>query len=125
MSKTNYTIEYNPASKTWCLYKNIEGNHSYNFYPIVQSENKKDCQIKLDEINKKNEENKSKLKNINKKRKGIRAVYNLYENDKLIDTDTKDNLLKKYNDLKHNNFYPYYFYKKGTKYKIEKVGKTK
>lgn len=122
MKKTVYNIEYNPVSKTWCLYKNIEGSQSLNFYPIVQSVDKKDCQAKLDEINAhlaKGYENRQMARH---KRKGLRALYNLYLNDELIDTDTKDNLVNKYKDLKHNEFYPSHFYKRRLlKYRVEKV----
>lgn len=123
MKKTTYNIEYNPVSKTWCLFKYVEGSNSYNFYPIVQSVDKKDCQAKLDEINKKIQKGKEKISKARKAKKGIKAIYNLYYEGKLIDADTKENLLKKHKDLRHNHFYNYYFYKKGTKYKVEKVTK--
>lgn len=50
MKKINYSIEYNPATKEWVLYKNIEGEQSFNFYPILQSDKKTDCINKLEEI---------------------------------------------------------------------------
>ena len=121
MAKATYKIEYNTASKTWCLYKYIEGNHSFNFYPLIQSTEKKDCQEKLDEINKRIKKGKENQSKVAKARKGIRAVYELYYEDKLIDTDTKDNLLKRHKDLRHNHFYHHYFYKKGTKYRTERI----
>ena len=120
MSKTNYSIEYNSASKTWCLYKNIEGNHSYNFYPIIQSVDKKDCQKKLEEINKKIEENKEKIRQTQKK--SWATIYNLYKDGKLIDTDTRNNLIKKYKVPQ--NLFNRYFYKrprKNTDYEVERV----
>ena len=119
MSKTYYNIEYNPVSETWCLFKYIEGNQSMNFYPIVQSKSKKDCQIKLDEINAKiieTEKNRKKSKG----QKGFRAIYELYSEGKLIDTDTKENLLKKYKDLGINLFQGY-IYKKGYKYTYKRI----
>ena len=119
MKKVTFSIEYNPVSKTWCLFKNIEGNQSYNFYPVIQSDNKKDCQKKLKEITKEREDISKKQHSSRKK-----SMYELYLDGKLIDTDTKDNLYNKYEDLKHNAFYPSYFYKKPRKnYKVVKVNK--
>lgn len=123
IKKTVYSVEYNPVSKTWCLYKNLESSQSLNFYPIVQSEKKQDCIKKLEEIKKKEKENHKKKVEMGKAKKGERATYRLYYEDKLVDTDTKENLIKKYKDLRHNVFYPYYFYKrKEVKYRVEKVG---
>ena len=116
--KTSYSIEYNPASKTWCLYKNIEGGNSYNFYPIVQSESKKDCQIKLKEINEKIEQKKLKIK----QKKVWATIYNLYKNEILIDSDTRNNLIKKHKVPQ--NVFNQYFYKTGTReYRTEKTDK--
>lgn len=115
MKKVTFSIEYNPVSKTWCLFKNIEGNQSYNFYPVIQSDNKKDCEDKLKEI-------QEKINNTKKcgRKKGIKAIYELYSEEKLIDTDTKENLLKKYKDLKINLFQGY-IYKKGYKYTYKRI----
>ena len=118
MSKTNYSIEYNPASKTWCLYKNLESSQSLNFYPIVQSEKKDDCAKKLAEIKKKEKENKKKMRENVKK--SWATVYRLYKNDVLIDTDTRANLIKKHK-VPQNTFNRY-FYKTGTKeFRAEKI----
>ena len=52
MKKIYYSIEFNTSNKMWCLFKNIEGEQSYNFYQIVESDRKIDCIQKLEEINK-------------------------------------------------------------------------
>lgn len=31
-----YTLEYNPTTKTWCVFKNIIKEHSFNFYVIYE-----------------------------------------------------------------------------------------
>ena len=116
MRKTTYNIEYNPVSKTWCLFKYIEGHNSYNFYPLVQSVDKKDCQKKLDELKKKITESTRK-----NQKKVWSTVYKLYRNDELIDTDTRKNLINKYKVPQRvfNNYY----YKKDCDYRVEKITK--
>lgn len=47
--KINYTLEYNPTNKLWVVWKNIEKEHSYNFYKVYEG-SKKECQIKLKEV---------------------------------------------------------------------------
>jgi len=45
-----YKIRFNPTTKTWCLFKHIEKDRSYNFYAIFESTNKKECITKLKEV---------------------------------------------------------------------------
>lgn len=47
--KINYTIEYNTTNKLWIVWKNIEKEYSFNFYPIYEG-NKQECKIKLKEM---------------------------------------------------------------------------
>lgn len=47
MCKITYTIKYNSTRKTWCIFKNIESEHSYNFYGIYEDADKKKCIDKL------------------------------------------------------------------------------
>ena len=50
MKKINYTIEYNPISKTWCLFKNISSDRSFNFYTIAESNSKKEIKEIKDKL---------------------------------------------------------------------------
>lgn len=120
--KVYYKVEYNPVSKTWCLFKYREDDHAINFIPIVQSENKKDCQTKLDEINAKIEEKRKQTRTNQKK--SWTTMYNLYKDGKLIDTGTRNVLIKKYKVSQR--LFNKYFYKrprKNTDYEIEKIDK--
>lgn len=120
--KVYYKVEYNPVSKTWCLFKHIEGEQSFNFYPIIQSPDKNVVQAKLDEINAKIEA-KQKSTRINQKRSWS-TMYNLYKDGKLIDTGTRNVLIKKYKVPQR--LFNKYFYKrprKNTDYEIEKIDK--
>lgn len=38
-----YTIEHNPTSGLWNVWKNILGEHSTSFKSIFKSESKKEC----------------------------------------------------------------------------------
>ena len=46
--KITYKIEYNSTTKTWNVFKYVEGNNSINFYSIYESNNKKECKEYLD-----------------------------------------------------------------------------
>ena len=48
--KILYKIEFNPTTKTWCIFKHIESEHSYNFYSIYEDVSKKKCIDKLKEV---------------------------------------------------------------------------
>lgn len=50
MKKITYNLEYNKTTKTWCVFKNIESYHSYNFYAIYEDTDKKRCMEKLKEV---------------------------------------------------------------------------
>ena len=45
-----YTLEYNVNTKTWCIFKNIESYHSFNFYAIYEDRDYKKCKEKLEEL---------------------------------------------------------------------------
>lgn len=51
MKKINYTLEYNSTNKTWVVWKNIESDHSFNFYSIFESKDKKECIKYMEENN--------------------------------------------------------------------------
>jgi len=57
--KINYTLEYNSTNKTWVVWKNLESEHSYNFYKVYEG-SKKECQERLKEI-KNGEASKTKI----------------------------------------------------------------
>ena len=50
MKKINYTIEYNSTTKTWCLFKNISSDRSFNFYTIAESNSKKEIKEIKDKV---------------------------------------------------------------------------
>ena len=50
MKKINYTIEYNSTTKTWCLFKNISSDRSFNFYALAESINKQELKDLKDKI---------------------------------------------------------------------------
>jgi len=60
MQNKTYVINFNPTTQTWCLFKQLESEHSYNFYPIWESTNKKECQEKLKNITKSIDKSKHK-----------------------------------------------------------------
>ena len=114
MTKTYYKVEYNPNSKTWCLFKHRETERAYNFVPIIQSENKKEVLNKLEEIN-------NKLKENTKNKPHKKAIYNLLLQNKIVDTGTKDELMKRHKELKHNEFSNTFYKRIIKKYKIQRV----
>lgn len=48
--KVYYDIKYNPTTRTWCLFKNIETEYGFNFYCIFESNNIQNCKNKLNEV---------------------------------------------------------------------------
>lgn len=48
--KIKYTLEFNNTTKTWCVFKNIETHHSYNFYAIFEDRDFKKCKQKIKEV---------------------------------------------------------------------------
>lgn len=117
MKSTHYSIEFNPKSKTWCLYKTYNDSYKSIIHPLLQSDNKKDCEDRLAEIKKKLSKQGKKLGRIS-----WAVKYNLYRFDELIDTDTRGVLIKKYHVPQR--VFNKYFYKKGYKeYRVERIDK--
>ena len=47
-----YTLEYNPTTKTWCVFKNIIKEHGFNFYAIYEDSRYKKAKEKYREVSK-------------------------------------------------------------------------